>query len=131
MSKIRELDDQLDQAAGGQPMPFGKHTRTYWWDVAGDDFSIKFPPGTKFAALVQPATAVHWSIRSVAEVVTGTNYRIPLAAGSNEPLRPVEPGEYLNISHQDGSTAIGEIGLILEGKNLPEDIAQIETSDEG
>lgn len=128
---IREQDTQLHQGAGGMPMPHGVTSRRYKFTGAGDDMSIRMPAGVKFAAIVHPVEALHVSFDTEAAVVTGGTKFSPMAADGEEPLEPIEPGEYINISHADGTTAIGIFYLKLEGKDLPADAEFFTTSDPG
>lgn len=119
---FRADDPSLHQGADGLPQPFGVTHRIYKITGAGDDVSIQVPPGTKFMAILQPVEALVYEVYGTARPAGADGLiGLPIAAAAEKPARPVSPGEFINVSHSDGTTAVGVFYLMLEGKNLPND----------
>lgn len=117
----------------GMEFPVGETHRFYRFSEATDDFSILVPMGARFFAILDPVEALAYEVNSVARAgIEALDARREIVADDEEPLRPIKPGEFINISHQDGATGIGVFTLILEGGNsMPIGASNLTTSDPG
>lgn len=101
----------------------GETHRFYRLSIAADDASILIPTNAHWASVLDNAEALDYEIHTAARVVTGNTGRARAIAASHDgPMRPVSPGEYINISHSDGATNIGAVTICLEGSNLPDSL---------
>jgi hypothetical protein len=92
-----------------------------------DDLTIEVPPGAEFMAIRKPVENLAYEIHTAARAgVDARDSRCEIAAAATEPARPVTPGEFLNISNQDGSSEVGEFELMFEGAaDLPNGVAAL------
>lgn len=112
-------DAIFKQGADGRPMAVGRTHRIYRLvPGAVDDFSIPVPPSTAFMSILDSDVALSYEINPTEArgSIEGLDSRRDLAIDDEEPLRPVEPGEFINISAQSGN--LGFFTLILEGGPL-------------
>lgn len=124
----------------GMPMAAGRTTRRYRLDINADDASILVPPGVFWVAVRRNAKALKYEIAATARVVDATGSAIrdtgeELAIDDgtlSRPLQAVTPGEYINISHNDGSTTIGTLVLVCEGaETMPAAATGLTVTDPG
>ncbi len=104
------------QATSGREFPVGKTHRYYRFAPATDDLSITIPLGARYFAILDPVEELVYETNIVARGgIELLDSRRKIVADDEEPLRPISPGEFINISHSDGATGIGVFTLILEG----------------
>lgn len=115
------------------PAVSGVTHRAYHFAPSTDDLSITVPEGAEWMAIEGNAEALVYEIHTAAAGgVELLDSRRRLAASSAMGLVPVKPGEFINISHNDGATGIGVFTLILEGAStLPRGAANLTTVDPG
>lgn len=110
----------------------GKTTRYYYVTSAADDASILVPKGARWFGIEQNAQALALEAHSAARAgIEARDSRVLVAAAASRAMTPVKPGEFINISHQDGSTNIGVFILIFEGDGLPTGTAGLTITDPG
>lgn len=117
------------EGPNGDIVDSGKTHRAYYLDISADDASIKVPDGCTHFTIENNAQAL------AVEVYTGKRAGVEarasrrlFAASAVKAMSPVGNWEYINISHQDGSTNIGVLVILMEGANLPDTLT---VTDEG
>jgi len=121
------------KSSSGKEFPVGETHRFYAITGANDDMAILVPVGARFFAILDPVEALAYEVHSAAAAgVEGLDSRRTLVADQEAPLRPVKPGEFINISHSDGVTAIGVFTLLLEGgDSMPRGTSGLTITDPG
>lgn len=123
------------RATSGREFPVGETHRFYYFNIGGgqDDLAIVVPIGARYFAILDPVENLAYEVNTAARAgIEALDSRREIVLDDEEPLRPVKPGEFINISHKDGATAIGVFTLILEGgDSLPIGAAALTTSDPG
>ena len=117
----------------GREFPVGETHRFYAITGANDDMAILVPPGARYFAILDPVEILAYEVHSAATAgVEGLDSRRTLVADDETPLRPIKPGEFINISHNDGATAIGVFTLLFEGgDSLPRGTSNLTITDPG
>lgn len=112
----------------GQPgaVGFGWTHRFYTIDIASPTARFLVPRGCTFLGLAFTTNAIKLSVMDRGDEASLAPERaLSVVAEGSVPSRPVQNGEVLLIEHDDGMTDIGEITLVLEGKDLPATFAEI------
>ena len=119
-----------------KPLAAGKTHRYYYFNDTddgseNDDMSVAVPVGAEFYSVRKNANAIAVEVHSAARAgVDALDSRLNLAADSEEQLRPVKPGEFINFSVASGS--IGVLYLTFEGgQDLPDGTSNLTITDEG
>lgn len=121
------------KSSSGKEFAVGETHRFYAITGANDDMAILVPVGARFFAILDPVEALAYEVHSAAVAgVEALDSRRNLVADDESPLRSVKPGEFINISHSDGATAIGVFTLLLEGgDSLPRGTSELTITDPG
>lgn len=122
--------------SGKGPASSGQTHRIYRCNISADDASILIPAGCHWLGIQESAQALKYEIHTAARVVDADGSSIidsaaTIAAADIVPAREVTPGEYLNISHTDGTTNIGVVVLVMFGSGLPAGASNLTITDPG
>jgi hypothetical protein len=94
----------------------------YTITLANDNGQVLIPAGAHYMDIKGNAEAIVYDMAAAKDFDIETNERhIPVPASSaGQGLTECVPGWYINISHSDGSTAIGKLTIVFAGgEDLP------------
>ncbi len=118
----------------GKLLNVGATHRFYYIDEdTDDDMAIVVPEGAEYFGILDPENALAYELfTSARDGIEARDSRRELAAADEVPMRPCKPGEFINVSNLDGSSAIGYFTLVFEGgQSLPDGTSNLTITDPG